>query len=220
MNFSEAELMNTAGRSAGTVIEKNALDGRRCLSTAHSMRTIPCETSFFSTTESLFKGWKKLGQPLPDSKLRRGSEERFPLDHIHIETRLVVVPVFVAKARSVPFSQVTAYCSGVSFLFQFVLVHGGLLFGFGFGFRLFVRGIQAGGGGEQGGAGEQGGKDFMGRRRSMGNVSECGGYSNGAQLILRARPKLVSISAFRRSRSREFCHQRASVAPARRPARA
>jgi len=79
MNFSEAELMQYRWPVGWGPSLKRCPRWASLPFDRTSMRTIPCETSFFSTTESLFKGWKKLGQPLPDSNFVVEAKSASPL---------------------------------------------------------------------------------------------------------------------------------------------
>lgn len=92
-------------------------------------------------TTSLAIGLVKLGHPQPDSNLSLEENRGSP---VATSTYIPLSKVFqysFEKARSVSFSWVTAYCSGVSFFFSSSFVGFGYLLSSIIGFSAFLTSI-------------------------------------------------------------------------------
>src|SRR5450631_4321288 len=77
---------------------------------------IPNVLSSWESTFSSAAGWKKLGQPQPESNFESDRNNSCP-QAAHLYTPGVVTPSYSpVNGRSVPFSRSTRYCSGVNSL--------------------------------------------------------------------------------------------------------
>src|ERR1051325_3821463 len=81
-----------------------------------SVRTIPRELSECSATWSLSKGWKKLGQPVPELNFASLENSGSPHSRQMYTPSLWLATRFPQNAGSVPLFRITLASSGLSFL--------------------------------------------------------------------------------------------------------